>query len=230
MTNTRFLTSLQIAICASLGLVGALPAHAQVAGVASTTTVAVTEFDQLAYGLSVKKSILGKTLYNDVGLKIGKIEDLIIAPDKNVSYLVVGAGGFLGMGRHDVAIPATQVKQVSGRIVLPGATKVSVSAMPQFSYAVDTDRRDRLVADAQKDVALAKEKVQDLQKKSANAAGEIKVRLDKDIAALQQDLKAVDDRLAEMSQAGVGRWKAFEAALKIAVERLKASMQKPAAA
>lgn len=230
MTNTRFLTSLQIAICASLALVAPLPAHAQVAGVASTTTVAVTEFDQLAYGLSVKKSILGKTLYNDAGLKIGKIEDLIIAPDKNVSYLVVGAGGFLGMGRHDVAIPAAQVKQVSGRIVLPGATKESVSAMPQFSYAVDTDRRDRLVADAQKDVALAKEKVQDLQKKSATAAGEIKVALDKDIAVLQQDLKAVDDRLAEMSQAGAGRWKAFEVALRSAVDRLKASMQKPAAA
>lgn len=230
MTNTRFLTSLQIAICASLALVAPLPAQAQVAGVASTTTVAVTEFDQLAYGLSVKKSILGKTLYNDAGLKIGKIEDLIIAPDKNVSYLVVGAGGFLGMGRHDVAIPAAQVKQVSGRIVLPGATKESVSAMPQFSYAVDTDRRDRLVADAQKDVALAKEKVQDLQKKSATAAGEIKVTLDKDIAVLQQDLKAVDDRLAEMSQAGAGRWKAFEVALRSAVDRLKASMQKPAAA
>jgi sporulation protein YlmC with PRC-barrel domain len=234
MNNIRFLTPLQTAVCAALTLTAVLgatvPAHAQVAGVASTTTVSVNEFDQLAYGLSVKKSILGKTLYNDAGLKIGKVEDLIIAPDKNVSYLIVGAGGFLGLGRHDVAIPAAQVKQLSGRIVLPGATKESVSSMPQFSYAVDTARRDQLVADAHKDVALAKEKVLDLQKKSATAAGEMKVKLDKDIAVLEQDVKAVEAKLTEMSQAGAGRWKAFEGALKSAVERLKASMQKPTAA
>lgn len=234
MKNTRFLSPLQTAVCVALTLAAALgatgPAGAQVAGVASTTTVSVSESDQLAYGLSVKKSILGKTLYNDAGLKIGKVEDLIIAPDKNVSYLIVGAGGFLGMGRHDVAIAAALVKQLSGRIVLPGATKDSVSAMPQFFYAVDTAKRDQLVAGAQKDVALAREKVLDLQKKSATAVGEMKVKLDENIAALEQNVKAVDARLAEMSQAGAGRWSAFEGALKSAVERLRASMQKPTAA
>ena len=224
---------LQAAICAALtvsaALVAAGPARAQVAGVATTTTVAVTEFDQLAYGLSVRKSILGKTLYNDAGLKIGKVKDLIIAPDKNVSYLIVGAGGLLGIGRHDVAIPAAQVKQISGRIVLPDATKDSVAAMPQFSYAADKGQRDRLVSNAQKDVALAREKVLDLQKNSATAAGEIKIKLDKDIAVLEQDVKAVDARLAEMSKAGAGRWQALEGALKSALERLKASMLKPTA-
>ena len=146
-----------------------------------------------------------------------------------MSYLIVGAGGLLGIGRHDVAIPAAQVKQISGRIVLPDATKDSVAAMPQFSYAADKGQRDRLVSNAQKDVALAREKVLDLQKNSATAAGEIKIKLDKDIAVLEQDVKAVDARLAEMSKAGAGRWQALEGALKSALERLKASMLKPTA-
>lgn len=232
MKNSRILTPLHVALCAAFAVIAALPAsaRAQVAGVATTTAVAVTEFDQLAYGLSVRKSVLGKTLYNDAGAKIGKIEDLIIAPDKNVSYLIVGAGGFLGMGRHDVAIPAAQVRQLSGRIVLPGATKDSVSAMPQFSYAVDTVRRDQLVAEAQREVVTGKDRVLELQKKSATAAGEVKIKLDQDIGVLQQDVKAVDEKLAEISKAGAGRWKTFEVALKTAVERLKASMQRPSAA
>lgn len=232
MKNNPVLTPIQLALCTILALAAAvpLPSNAQIAGVASTTAVSVMEFDQLAYGLSVKKSVMGKTLYNDAGAKIGKIEDLIIAPDKNVSYLIVGAGGFLGLGRHDVAIPAAQVSQVSGRIVLAGATKDSVSAMPKFSYAADTVRRDQLVAGAQKDVARANDKVLELQKKSATAAGELKIKLDQDIALLQQDVTSVNDKLAEISKAGAGRWRSFEEALKTAVERLRASMQKPVAA
>jgi len=36
--------------------------------------------------------------------------DLIIAPDTSVSFVVVGAGGFVGLGKHDVAIPVNQLK------------------------------------------------------------------------------------------------------------------------
>jgi hypothetical protein len=54
------------------------------------------------------------------GEKVGKVEDLIISPDKSVSYDIVGAGGFVGIGRHDVAIPFAQIHDQAGKLVMPG--------------------------------------------------------------------------------------------------------------
>lgn len=83
------------------------PATAQVAGGTTTVDTAVIESTRLAMGWSVKKTLMGKTVYNEAGQKVGKVEDLIIAPDRNLSYVIVGAGGFIGIGRHDVAIPVS---------------------------------------------------------------------------------------------------------------------------
>ena len=41
--------------------------------------------------------------------RVGSIDDIIIAPDKAVSYAIVGASGFLG-DKHDVAILVSKLK------------------------------------------------------------------------------------------------------------------------
>ena len=89
----------------------------------------------LAKGWSAKNQIIGKDVYNDKNEKVGVVSDLIIAPDKAVSYAIIGAGGFLGMGKHDVAIRVNKFKLAEGKITLPGATKDAVKAMPTFEYA-----------------------------------------------------------------------------------------------
>jgi sporulation protein YlmC with PRC-barrel domain len=107
------------------------------AGVAGSATigVAVEEMKAVALGWSAKKQILDQDVYNDSNEKVGKVEDLIVAPDKAVSYAIVGVGGFLGIDRHDVAIPAGQLKIVGGKVMLPGATKDALKALPKFDYA-----------------------------------------------------------------------------------------------
>ncbi|HUL37242.1 MAG TPA: PRC-barrel domain-containing protein [Thermodesulfobacteriota bacterium] len=97
--------------------------------------VTVSEIAVLANGWSAKKQILGHDVYNDKNEKVGKVYDIIIAPDKAVSFGIIAAGGFLGIGQHDVAIPANQFKMQDGKIVLPGATKDAIKAMPAFQYA-----------------------------------------------------------------------------------------------
>ena len=89
--------------------------------VAGTTTLGVTatEVQAVATGWSLKKSVLGKSVYNEEGKAVGKIDDVIVAPDKAVSYAIVGAGGFLGMGKHDVAIPVNQFRVENNKITLP---------------------------------------------------------------------------------------------------------------
>jgi hypothetical protein len=128
------------AALAVLVLVGVLVASlavrldAQVAG-STTIGVSVEEVKAVALGWSAKKKILGKAVYNDKNEKIGVVDDLIVAPDRSISYAIIGAGGFLGMGKHDVAIPVGQFKEDKGRIVLAGATKDALKAMPKFEYA-----------------------------------------------------------------------------------------------
>jgi len=109
-------------------------AAAQVAG-SSTLGVAVEEMKAVALGWSVKKQILGQSVYNEQKQRVGKIEYLIVAPDTSVSFAIIGAGGFVGLGRHDVAIPVGQLKQQDGKFVLPGATKEAIKALPKFEYA-----------------------------------------------------------------------------------------------
>jgi hypothetical protein len=109
-------------------------AAAQVAG-STRLGVAVDEMKAVALGWSVKKQILGQYVYNEQNQRVGKIDDLIIAPDTAVSFVIVGAGGFVGLGRHDVAIPVTQLKQQDGKYLLPGATKEAIKALPTFEYA-----------------------------------------------------------------------------------------------
>jgi sporulation protein YlmC with PRC-barrel domain len=221
MKKTLLISTLGIA--AALCSVGA--ANAQVAG-STTLGVAVTEANLVAMGWSAKKSILGKSVYTEGGVKIGKVDDLIIAPDKNVSYLIVGAGGFIGVGRHDVAVPVTQIRQQGGKLVMAGATKDSLKAMPPFDYTPDTAARDKFVAATEQDIAKAKEAVAELEKKAAAAAGDAKVKLDQQNAALKLDLKAAEDKFAELKRAGASRWKEFEADTSAALARLRKSLEK----
>jgi sporulation protein YlmC with PRC-barrel domain len=109
-------------------------AAAQVAG-STTFGVAFVDLDAVALGWSAKKQILGQTVFNENNEMVGTIDDIIIAPDKAVSYAIVGAGGFAGVGKHDVAIPVNLFKEEGGKFVLAGATAAAIKALPRFEYA-----------------------------------------------------------------------------------------------
>ena len=202
-----------------------IPSRAQVAGGTTTVDMSITESTQLAMGWSVKKTLMGKIIYNDAGEKVGKVDDLIISPDKNLSYVIVGAGGFIGIGRHDVAIPVTQIQEQSGKLVMVGATKDTIKSLPQFTYATDTAKRDQFVAAADKDIAKGKAKVAELEKRAGVAATDTKAKIALQVNALQLDVKSAEAKLSEMKQASVARWKEFEAGVSAATARLRKSIE-----
>jgi sporulation protein YlmC with PRC-barrel domain len=113
---------------------GAADSTAQTAG-STLISVSVSELREVAKGWSAKKQILGKDVYNDAGDKVGEVSDLIVRPDKSLSYAIIGVGGFLGIGEHDVAIPVSNFQQQMGKITLKGATKDALKAAPKFEYA-----------------------------------------------------------------------------------------------
>lgn len=121
--------------------VGVASAQVLAAPVAGRAPLGVTviEMEAVVVGWSAKHDLLGKTVVNDKDDKIGKVDDLIISPSKDgttpaASFAIIGVGGFLGIGKRDVAIPTGQLKINNKQLTLPGATKDAVKALPAFVY------------------------------------------------------------------------------------------------
>jgi hypothetical protein len=68
--------------------------------------------------------------------KLGELDDLVIGKTDRVLFAIIQVGGFLGIGSYLIAVPYTslQISDNGKRIVLPGATKESVKALPEFKY------------------------------------------------------------------------------------------------
>ena len=117
-------------------LANAAPAisYAQVAG-STFEGATYAELRDVALGWSAKRQILGHPVYNDTNERVGSIDDVIVSPDKSVSYAIINAGGFLSVAKHDVAVPVSQLKLVGDKLVLAGATRDALKASPPFEYA-----------------------------------------------------------------------------------------------
>src|SRR2546428_10679189 len=100
-------------------------AKAQVAG-STSIAVAVEELREVAVGWSARKHILGKAVYNEKNEKVGAIDDVIVTPARAISYVIVGAAGFVGIGRHDGAIPAQLPPSRDWELILPGPSQQAV--------------------------------------------------------------------------------------------------------
>ncbi|REE21744.1 PRC-barrel domain protein [Paraburkholderia sp. BL27I4N3] len=111
-----------------------LVANAQVAGT-QPLGVSVEESAAIVAGWSVRKSVMDKPVFNEKGERVGVIHDIIVAPDRSVSFAIVAANQFLGVSHHDVAIPIEQLDFNNGKLLLAGATKDAIKALPEFQYA-----------------------------------------------------------------------------------------------
>jgi sporulation protein YlmC with PRC-barrel domain len=97
--------------------------------------VSQQEMRAAEHGWSAKKNIMDKAVYNDNNEKIGNVDDLIISRNNSPLVAIIGVGGFLGVATHDVAVPVSHIKHEGDKLVLPGATKDALKAMPEFQYA-----------------------------------------------------------------------------------------------
>jgi sporulation protein YlmC with PRC-barrel domain len=130
-TLTRGVTTLGVA--AVLALVAPSP-YVRAAS-SKTLSVSQQELNLAEKGWSAKKDIIGKTVYNDNNEKIGDVNDVIFSRNNSASFVVIGVGGFLGMGEHDVAVPLSRIKHDNDKLILAGATKEALKKMPEFRYA-----------------------------------------------------------------------------------------------
>ena len=64
--------------------------------------------------------VVGLSVYNDNNESIGSINDLLTDRNGNIKAVVLGVGGFLGMGAHLVAVPYDKIKFVNEPIAYTG--------------------------------------------------------------------------------------------------------------
>ena len=183
--------------------------------------VTVDEAIALANGWSAKKSILGKPVFNENGDKIGIVDDLIIAPNKSLSYAIIGAGGFLGIGKYDVAIPVTKINEVNGKMELKGATKASIKQMPEFVYATNTANREAFIANAEQDIQKGKDKLAELNKKASSEKSDLKIKVNAEIVELKQQIKNTETKLTELKNATEKKWREYKAGVTAAIASVR---------
>src|SRR4051812_28429728 len=101
-------------LLASIALVPALaqsnpPASSQPPAATATPVPAVTKTQGNLWRASKLK---GLNVYNEQNEKLGDITEILIDKSGKVDGIVIGVGGFLGMGQHDIKVEMSKLKFV----------------------------------------------------------------------------------------------------------------------
>src|SRR3979411_3032713 len=64
--------------------------------------------------------VVGLSVYNDNNESLGSINDMLMDKSGNIKAVVLGVGGFLGVGEHLVAVPFDKIKFVSEPVAYSG--------------------------------------------------------------------------------------------------------------
>jgi sporulation protein YlmC with PRC-barrel domain len=69
--------------------------------------------------------LVGLNVYNNNNENIGSINDILTDKSGSIKAVVIGVGGFLGVGEHLVAMPFDQIKFVDEPVASTGASNSS---------------------------------------------------------------------------------------------------------
>ena len=90
------------------------PAHAQSAQPADRAAPAATtggsQEKMMLKGNWRASKLMGLDVYNEANEKLGDVNELILDKNGKVNAVVIGVGGFLGMGEHDIAVSMDKLK------------------------------------------------------------------------------------------------------------------------
>src|SRR6202795_4786219 len=113
--------------------IAAIAGSAMLAGAAFAQTPAATTTDRAGMAPAAvsdmsslqgnwrASKLAGLSVYNDNNESVGSINDLLTDKSGNIKAVVIGVGGFLGVGEHLVAVPFEKVKFVNEPVAYTAA-------------------------------------------------------------------------------------------------------------
>jgi sporulation protein YlmC with PRC-barrel domain len=157
----------------SLALVSG-PAFAQSPQPADRNAPAATTAQTPANKMMLKgnwraSKLMGLDVYNEANEKLGDVNELILDKTGKVTAVVIGVGGFLGMGEHDIAVsmdklkfveeplrtssaaPATTRETTTGAANPPASTTTTTTTAPARTANVNDWIPDHAVMNASKE-------------------------------------------------------------------------------
>jgi sporulation protein YlmC with PRC-barrel domain len=93
-------------------------------------------FTRLPAGTTVT-NFYKQSVYDPSDNKIGEIDDALIDKEGRVTAIIIGVGGFLGMGEKDVAVPFSSVRaseKNSKWYLVLNTDKEALKTAPGFTY------------------------------------------------------------------------------------------------
>ena len=89
-----------------------------------------------------KSKLIGQNVLTKDGQKIGDIEDIVLGKDNTIDGVIIGAGGFLGVGEKKIGVRYIALKfdTKDGKttISLPSATKEIIGALDAYEGSRST--------------------------------------------------------------------------------------------
>jgi sporulation protein YlmC with PRC-barrel domain len=83
--------------------------------------------------------LIGTAVNNVAGERIGEINEVVLGTDGKVAAVVIGVGGFLGLGEREVAVRFESLRLTqdanSNAVVALSATKDSLTAAPEWRWS-----------------------------------------------------------------------------------------------
>jgi sporulation protein YlmC with PRC-barrel domain len=96
-------------------------AFAQTPAATNDTKAAAAAATTSAQGDWRASKVVGLKVYNEANESVGSINDILMDKSGNIKLVVLGVGGFLGMGEHLVAVPFDKVKFSTEAVAYTGA-------------------------------------------------------------------------------------------------------------
>src|SRR5690348_17860388 len=116
------------ALLASVAFAQSPPAASDTTKNSPTTTMSDTSTSPSAFQGNWRASkLVGLSVYNEKNESVGSIHDMLTDKNGKIVAVVIGVGGFLGVGEHLVAVPFEKVKFSTEPVAYTGASNAPAS-------------------------------------------------------------------------------------------------------
>jgi hypothetical protein len=114
------------------------PAPAATTPAPAATTTTTTPATHA--GMWRASKLIGVNVYNDQNEKLGDINEILLDPSGKVDGVVIGVGGFLGMGEHNIKVEMSKLKFVDEPVRTSSTTTTKTTTTGAGSAATTTSR------------------------------------------------------------------------------------------
>ncbi|PTW62940.1 PRC-barrel domain protein [Breoghania corrubedonensis] len=140
---------------------GATSYSADTTKTGAADTMSGERYVRAAKGQLLASEVMGETVYNSAGENaesIGDVNDVVMSPEGDAEAIVIGVGGFLGVGEKEVAVNFDRVswaERDGDRYLTIDATKDDLESAPAFDRSVFEPSQEDMKTSMSDDTATA---------------------------------------------------------------------------